>query len=91
MVPFTGPMTVTFASARILKMLLDCIFSQLTCTTQLAFLPESCTKKIGAAGETTIRRALHQKNNHFQKKKIIKQQIIPTDQQLVIKLHFHQL
>ena len=66
--PFTGPTIPTFASAGVLKMFLGCIFPQLTCTTQVVFLPESCTKQIGSAGETSTRPALHQAYKEFQKK-----------------------
>lgn len=67
-VPFTSPMIAILASAEVLKMLFDCIFPQLTCATQLAFLSESSTKKIGAAGEISTGPTLHQAYKEFQKK-----------------------
>lgn len=66
--PFTGPMIVTFASAGVLKMFFDCIFPQLACTTQLEFLSESSTKKIGTAGEISTAPILHQAHQEFQRK-----------------------
>lgn len=66
-VSFTSPMMATFASAGVLKRFFDCIFPQLTCTTQLAFLSESSTKKIRAAGEISTGPTLLQAYQEFHK------------------------